>query len=217
MEKLYNRAIQIQTNPISLSREIQTELVRKSIHLLIALVPFFASLHLGITMSLLGMGTIFYTYAEMQRYKGYTIPVISKITSLASRERDQGRFVLGPVTLGLGAMSALFFYPDPAASIAIFALAFGDGLSSLVGKLLGSIRIPFTNGKTLAGSITCFVLVFLISFRLTGEAGASLWVAATATFLEALPSRDLDNIIIPVGTGFIAWQLFHPAGIFWGG
>jgi dolichol kinase len=37
-------------------------------------------------------------------------------------------------------MLSLLLYPDPAASIAIYALAFGDGLASLVGKLVGRIR-----------------------------------------------------------------------------
>lgn len=187
--------------------EIETEFLRKGIHLLIATVPVLASIDPSATFALLAAGTLFYSYAELQRRAGVSIAFISTVTSAAARERDRDRFVLGPVTLAIGAMLALLLYPEPAASIAIYALAFGDGLSSIVGKLVGRTRIPFTGGKTLAGSFTCFVAVFVIAFRMTGRPLPSLLVAFGATLLEALPTKDLDNIILPVGTGFIAAEL----------
>jgi dolichol kinase len=130
------------------------------------------------------------------------------VTALAARRRDAGRFVLGPVTLGLGALLSLLLYPNPAASIAIYALAFGDGLSSLVGKTIGSIRLPFTGGKSLEGSLTCLTAVFVSSIALTGDATRSLTVAFAATLIEAIPTKDLDNIVLPVLTGVVAVILF---------
>ena len=32
-------------------------------------------------------------------------------------------------------------------------------------------------------------------------------VAGTATFLEAIPAGNFDNIIIPFGVGLVAWTL----------
>jgi dolichol kinase len=32
----------------------------------------------------------------------------------------------------------------------------------------------------------------------------ALAVAATASILEALPLKDMDNIVLPLGTGFVA-------------
>ena len=182
-------------------QEIQKELFRKGIHLFIAFVPVLASVHLLATFLLLGGGILLYVVAELLRFQGLRVPVISKVTEYASRERDRGKIVLGPVTLGLGAMAALFFYPDPAASLAIYALAFGDGLSSVVGKLFGRERIPFTGGKTYAGSLTCFFAVFFFSFFIVRDPGIALVTAISATILEALPLRDLDNVVIPLGTG----------------
>ena len=106
--------------------------------------------------------------------------------------------------MGIGALSALLLYPNPAATIAIYALAFGDGLSSLAGKLFGGMRIPFTGGKTTSGSLTCFLSVFVAGLFLTDQIIAVFIVALSATVLEAIPSKDLDNIIIPIGTGLIA-------------
>ncbi len=189
------------------SQEIETEFLRKAIHLIIAVVPFLASIDVAATLMLLGGGAILYTYAELHRRAGYTIGFISTITFAAARDRDRGHFVLGPVTLAMGAMIALMLYPEPAASIAIYALAFGDGFSSIVGKVFGRIRIPLTGGKTLAGSLTCFAAVFVIAYRMSGRLTPSLLVAFGATAIEALPTRDLDNILLPVGTGFLAAEL----------
>ncbi len=190
---------------LPISRDIKKEAVRKAIHFLIALVPLLSSL-LGAAaaLALLASGIVVYTYAEWKRSRGEIVPVISQLTRIASRERDEGHFVLGPVTLGLGAMIALMLYPEPAASLAIYSLAFGDGVASLIGKLFGSTRIPASGGKTLEGSAACFSAVFLASFFVLGTVLSAATIAVAATLLEAAPTEDLDNLILPTGVGFIA-------------
>jgi len=188
--------------------EIRIEMLRKSIHLLIALVPSLA-FFIGVfpTTVILAGGVLFYATCETLRMYGKEIPIVSSVTSLAARKRDAGKFVLGPITLGLGAMLSLILYPEPAASIAIYALAFGDGLSSLVGKLFGTIRLPFTGGKSLEGSLTCFTAVFVSAYALSGKAAPSAAVAVIATLTEACPLKDFDNIILPLVTGCAALLL----------
>lgn len=190
---------------LSISRDIKKEVVRKAIHFLIALVPLLSSL-LGaaVTLGLLAAGIVVYTYAEWKRSQGETVPIISRLTRYASRDRDRGHFVLGPVTLGLGAMIALMLYPEPAASLAIYALAFGDGVASLVGKLFGTTRVPASGGKTLEGSAACFSAVFIASFFVLGNVLSAAIVALGAAVLEVAPTEDLDNLILPTGVGFIA-------------
>lgn len=190
------------------SSEMRTELVRKSIHLLIGLVPTLASWNFGVTVASLSAGILVYAYSESMRLHGYEVAVISKITAIAARRRDSGKFVLGPVTLGIGALLALVLYPEPAASIAIYALAFGDGLSSLVGKAFGSIRIPFTGGKSVEGSLTCFLAVLCSAYAVTGDAPRSALIAGIATVTEALPSKDADNILLPTVVGLAAVFIF---------
>ncbi len=195
----------------SLSRyanELRTELLRKSIHLLIGTVPVLAAWNLGVTLALLGSGVILYTYCETLRIQGYEVAVVSKLTSMAARKRDAGHFVMGPVTLGLGALLSLLLYPSPAASVAIYALAFGDGLSSLVGRFFGTIRIPFTGGKSVEGSLACFVAVLVSGYAVSRRLGPALAVAAFATAVEALPLKDYDNLVLPVSVGFLARYLF---------
>ncbi len=187
--------------------KVQGELVRKSLHLLIAVVPVLAAVNLQATLALLAVGTLFYAFAESSRRRGNPILVVSDLTVIASRERDRAGFVLGPVTLGLGAMISLLLYPEPAASIAIYALAFGDGLASLVGRVVGGPRIPFLQGKTLSGSLSCFGAVFVAAFHVSGRPVQSLAIAGVATVLEGIPTGNFDNIIIPFGVGMVATQL----------
>lgn len=190
------------------SNELGTEIVRKSIHLLIGLVPTLATWNFGFTVALLCSGILVYSYSELMRMRGFEIAIVSRITALAARRRDAGRFVYGPVTLGIGALLALVLYPEPAASIAIYALAFGDGLSSLVGKALGSIKIPFTGGKSVEGSLTCFLAVLCSAYLVTGDSKRSAAIAVVATITEAMPSKDADNILIPAIVGLVSVGLF---------
>jgi phytol kinase len=194
-------------HPTPAIARIQGEVVRKSLHLLIAVVPLLASIDLTATFAILALGTVFYAFAEMSRLRGAPVAVVSDLTLIASREKDRKGFVLGPVTLSLGAMLSLLLYPLPAATLAIFALAFGDGFASLVGTLVRGPRVPFLPDKTLAGSIACFVAVMLVTLRVTNDLSAALILAAVATFLEAIPAGNFDNIIIPFGVGLTAWAL----------
>ncbi len=197
----------VQSESTPLVARIQGEIVRKSLHLLIAVVPVLASLNFAATLGLLVLGTLFYAFAEASRLRGVPIAVVSDLTLIASREKDKNGFVLGPITLGLGAMLSLLLYPLPAASIAIYALAFGDGLASLAGSLFRGPLIPFLRGKTVAGSFTCFAAVFLVTLRVTGRPDAALAIAGAATVLEGIPAGNFDNVVIPFGVGLSAWAL----------
>jgi dolichol kinase len=181
--------------------DIKTEIVRKSIHFLIALSPLMAALSRPATVLILAAGTLGYAWMESLHLAGIRVPFVSFITGMASRERDRGRFVMGPVTLGLGALLALLLYPSPAASIAIYALAFGDGFASLVGKIFGRTRPPILCGKSLEGSLACFTAVFISAFQVSRNFRVALTAAFTATLVEALPLEDYDNLALPVIVG----------------
>jgi dolichol kinase len=200
------------------------ELIRKSLHFLIGLSPILAAYHRTFTLILLASGTLAYAVMECLRQRGITIPLVSVLTVAASRRRDTGRFVLGPVTLGLGAILPLLLFPLPIASIAIYALAFGDGTASLAGKFLGRIRPKFLFGKSLEGSIACFLGTFisvwlytffqnngslrtLLGLSTLPQLSTALVAACTAVVVEILPIKDWDNIIIPMVVGLVVWGI----------
>jgi len=181
--------------------EIKTEIIRKSIHFLVALCPSMAAINKPFTVSFLILGTLSYTFMEYLRLSGIKVPVISSLTSMASRSKDIGCFVMGPVTLGLGALLALLLYPSPAAAIAIYALAFGDGVASLAGKFIGNWRPDFLCGKSVEGSTACFIAVFISAYIVSHSTHISIVAAFTATAVEAMPLKDYDNLAIPVTVG----------------
>lgn len=185
-------------------KEIRIEFTRKAFHLLIALTPTLLFFSRPWTLALLIAGTGFYALVESLRLRGVRTPLISLITEKAARKRDDGHFVKGPVTLGFGAILSILLFSPEAASVAIYILAFGDGFSSLVGKTIGHIKLPFTKGKSLEGSITCFVASFLSSYLVSWLPAPSLVIAIFSTVIEALPTKDWDNIILPLSAGFVA-------------
>jgi len=184
--------------------DARTELVRKSIHLLIAFTPAMATINYSLTVLVLMAGILGYTVMEQFRLAGVEVPLVSALTSMASRPRDMGHFVLGPITLGLGALLALLLFPSPAACIGIYALAFGDGFAALFGKLFGRNRPAFLLGKSVEGSIACFVAVFISAWLVSHNSAVSLAAAITATVVEALPLEDYDNIALPLVVGMVA-------------
>ncbi len=187
--------------------DLLKEFFRKTIHICASLVPILADWHYQWTLMALTFIVCFYSFCEYRRLSGHPIPVISTITAYAARTRDEGRFVLGPVTMGLGVLSALILFPPEAARIGIFALAFGDGIASLAGKIFGKTRIPFTKGKTAEGSTACFFAVFFSTVLITHKPLQALEVALLAAVIEVFPIQDYDNLLIPLAIGGFVFLL----------
>ena len=174
---------------------LKAELARKGLHLLIAFVPALAALNLSNTVLLLMAGILFYACAESLRFLGFPIPVISPVTEALLREREKERFVLGPVTLGLGAILALLVFPVKAAAAAIYALAFGDSASSLAGRLLGRIRPAFMAGKSLEGSLACFIAATLGGLLVFHDLKSAALIGLASLLVDTLPLDDFDNLV----------------------
>jgi len=188
--------------------QAKSELVRKSLHFLIALSPAMATVGLPFAVLSLFVGILAYTLMELLRSSGVKVPLVSAITGMASRERDAGRFVFGPVTLGLGAMLALLLFPLPVATAGIFALAFGDGLAGLAGRLFGRIRPAFLLGKSVEGSAACFMATGLSVYLFSQNFMVALVAASVATAVEALPLEDFDNVVLPLVVGFAVHSIY---------
>jgi dolichol kinase len=187
--------------------QFKTELLRKGIHLLVAFTPAIADIDRPFTIILLCAGSIVYLTGEIFRLRGRSIPLLTRVTAFASRPREAGKFVPGPLTLALGAILSLLIFPaitadSRACHTAIYALAFGDGLSGLIGRPFGRLRPAFLLGKSVEGSIVCFIAVFISTCAVTGQTRVSLATALVTMFVEALPLRNIDNIVIPLTAGF---------------
>ena len=114
---------------------------------------------------------------------------------------------------------AYFLFGDlVAASIAIAAMSFGDGMGELVGRRFGRLR--YMPHRTLEGSLAVFIATMLgiiainwFYFGVVGYAGGTepellfpfaLAVGGFVACVEALTPGSVDNLVIPlVVAGFM--------------
>ncbi|MDR1894478.1 MAG: phosphatidate cytidylyltransferase [Spirochaetales bacterium] len=207
---------------------LKTEIIRKAIHLLIVPVLPLAAWSRTAALGLLLAGLGLYLLSEGLRMRGRDLPLIAFLTRLASRPRDGDRLILGPVTWLAGAFLTLLVFPPRPAGVGILALALGDGLASVAGTFFLSLRyrdpfsppgksaggrllraltsnLGFLGEKTTGGSLACFMAVWAGALGLGWPLGVALWLALITTVLEALPLKDMDNVLVPVGSALGAW------------
>ena len=190
-----------------LSLTIKKELFRKTIHMSSAFIPFFYYLYDQLVTIFILFITFIYFLSEVMRFKNIRLPIITRITELAARSRDEGKVVLGPITLTLGIFLALVMFDYRTATISIFALSFGDGVASLFGKIIRGPKIPFTFGKTFSGTLGSMLLLIAVFYGCGLNLNQAIIIALFSSFIEAFPTGDFDNLIIPVATGFFAKNL----------
>jgi phytol kinase len=111
---------------------------------------------------------------------------------------------------------AFFFSAKPYVIIAgILPMAFGDAAASIVGQKIGRHQFNIFSKKSLEGTAAMFITTFvsvslslllfsyLIPFSTYTLLMASLGIAATATALEALTPKGLDNLTVPLISALI--------------
>lgn len=111
---------------------------------------------------------------------------------------------------------AYFLFEDLyAASIAIAAMSFGDGMGELVGRRFG--RRAYMPNRTVEGSVAVFLATSLSIIALTwfyfdviGYAGSTIpalllpfafAVGGLVTFIEAATPGSIDNLVLPLVCG----------------
>lgn len=178
-------------------------LFRLSIHLSGFFIPFIAiTIGLFYTFLIITIAMILYCISEYLRIrKSHGLPIIRKITFLASKDGETSNFILAPVYFALGILIALTIFRGSVGFASIEIVALGDGFARLFGKLIGHTRLPFNKMKTLEGSFFCFIFSWL---------GASLFVplsiailgALIGSIVESLPLPIDDDLTVPIASGF---------------
>ena len=120
----------------------------------------------------------------------------------------------GPLYYGLVFIicTIVFWRSSPVGMLALMMMCGGDGLADIVGRRLGSHKLPFNPDKSWAGSVAMFLGSFLFAFGflslfntldylqphldLTVVVGIVAAIALIATLVEALPIRDIDNLTL---------------------
>lgn len=142
-----------------------------------------------------------------------------------SRSGDREELLKGPLYYCLVlVMSTLLFWRDsPAGIVAVSMMCGGDGLADIVGRRLGTVKLPWNPGKSWAGSIGMFfggaamAMGYLTLFCQLGYFSCSaatylpavLAVCAVATVVESLPINNIldDNLSVPGAAALTAMAL----------
>jgi len=183
---------------------MKSELMRKGIHILIAFAPFLAGISKPNTALFLMTGALFYACLEGLRFVGFSPPFVTSVTNTVTRKREEGRFELGPVTLALGALLAILLLPPQAAAAGIYVLAFADSAATLIGKFFGRLRPAFMRGKSIEGSLACFVVASLICFFIFDDWRVAVVTGLVSAAVEAFSISDFDNLLLPLASGATA-------------
>lgn len=141
-----------------------------------------------------------------------------------SRTGNPAELLRGPLYYGLAftVCTICFWRHSPIGILALMMMCGGDGLADIVGRRLGTHKLPFSPTKSWAGSSamflgsTAFGWGFLALFNRLGQFQPALSsdgaiaivtaIAAIATLVEALPFADIDNLTLTtVAIGLGLW------------
>jgi len=178
------------------------EIRRKLLHILIACVPVFSSMIYNTTLTVLFALPIVYLISECLRINGYSFPMLGSVTKSSIRRMEERGIAFGPITLVLGAILALLFFPAIIASTVILIVAFADAAATIVGRSMGKHRIFYNKKKSWEGTIAAWIVAFLCGCIYLPISYALL-AASFSSIIESLPLKSLDNLLVPISTGIL--------------
>lgn len=144
-----------------------------------------------------------------------------KFNIVKAMERDQNNSGIGTVYYAISLTILAFFcfqgyLPMYIGGMGIFAMTFGDGFASIIGRHFPSKTfLIFKNRKSLLGSFTVFFLsffsslCFLLLYNPEKAFSNALLVGFFALLMESLSPFGLDNLTVPLGSAcFYYFVLF---------
>ena len=183
---------------------ILPEVQRKAIHLSFILVPLIYHYDL-LPKAFIVRGLLFATLVsiviELARLHDARVRRFFGTFFREMIRRHEHKQLLGSTYLLIASVITIEIFSEPIATSALGALILGDSAAALVGKTVGRSRLF---GKSLEGSIACFVVSFLFAWGVIGlDARTAALGMLTATVFEFLPIPLDDNFRIPLSAGFV--------------
>ncbi len=200
--------------------QILRELIRKAIHAGVGLLAF--------AVVIVGPAGAAVTALILLAFNVAVLPRIGGRLLWRRDETERG-FSVGMVAYPATVLALILIFwqrPEVAATVWVI-LAFGDGMATVAGVLLGRGRLPWNPRKTWIGSL---------AYWLFGSAGASvvlIWSASWqggevtvgnfvvvaslaalfAAWIESQPQRLDDNLTVPLPTALVVLGLLQSQGL----
>lgn len=140
----------------------------------------------------------------------YLIPILPSIESV-------GRKSFGTLfyAISMGILCACFWQTTPQyAVIGILVMAWGDGMAAIIGQRFGKHQYRVGQiAKSWEGSLTMMGAAFVVTATILLSTEGNSWqtwtisllVAAVATTLEAFSKLGIDNLTVPLISGFLCF------------
>ncbi len=141
-----------------------------------------------------------------------------------SRTGDRREILRGPLFYGIVfvIMTLIYWKDSPIGMIALMLMCGGDGLADIAGRGIRSPKLPWSKGKSVAGSLgmlvggwvlAVFIVgVFVAARVFPGPFAAYLlpitWIALAGTLVESLPLKDVDNITVTLAAVLLGYLFF---------
>jgi phytol kinase len=141
-----------------------------------------------------------------------------------SRSGDRREILRGPLFYGIVfvVMTLVYWKDSPIGMIALMLMCGGDGLADIMGRGIKSPKLPWSKGKSVAGSLgmllggwvlAAFILfVFVLKGVFPGPFSVYLLpitiIAVIGTLVESLPFADVDNITVTLAAVLLGSFLF---------
>jgi len=191
---------------------MEIEIKRKFIHALgvfsILLIQVFGRYIAALLMLIITIfGILLAEYRKnKKKYKIIKIKPIDEFEDFIedefkTLERPNSLPFKGAIEFGLVCFLATILFKENISIACIAVLALADSASTLIGYYFGKYKLPINKNKTWEGSMTFFIVSFLILTFFINPLFA-LILALITTFVEMLPNID-DNLSIPLALGIL--------------
>lgn len=141
-----------------------------------------------------------------------------------SHSGQRAEILRGPLFYGIVfiVITLVYWKDSPIGIVALMLLCGGDGMADIVGSRLQSTRIPWSNSKSLAGSlgmllggivfslivVAVYVALWVFPLPLTAYIVPVIIIAVACTMVETLPFNDIDNLTVPAMAVLLGHLLF---------
>ncbi|MFW9778062.1 MAG: phosphatidate cytidylyltransferase [Candidatus Heimdallarchaeota archaeon] len=193
------------------------ELTRKSVHLLVLLIPLtyhVLNFDLWIIQLALLATLVFFIPLEFYRLRINPNFWLNYLTRQAEKT-EPANYVVVSIVWFLILLGVNLFYSIEMAEMAIVSTHLGDSLAALFGRGLGKNRLPLTEGKTIEGYIAGVLGTYSLAWIFLSWLGIPslllpvlpALVVGLFDFFENLPFWAADNLIHPGVTVFVIFIL----------
>jgi dolichol kinase len=188
---------------------LHREIARKGLHLLSAPVPIAYALGVSRTVVTIALAlalavALGVEVARARHEKTRTVfdARLGRLLRVHEVER-----LSGATWLVIALLTATLLFPRDIAVAAMVAVAVGDAAAAIVGRALAR---PAREGKSIAGSLACFVASAVMAWSIAHFTWPEALVAGIIAAVAERPSRPLDDnlrIVLAVGCGILLWRM----------